>query len=137
MSKFTSRPARLTEEEFLAAAETPRAIESSGVPGGHEAAAPVVGAVAAPADARRAVESPIEVGRKKPWEGLPRKAPAKKIFNLKFNEYQWAILLDLHARRDGVDGEKVSIQQVCQEIMVQALEREAGIGPARKEDRDD
>lgn len=59
-----------------------------------------------------------EPEQKKPWDGLSRKAASNKVFNLRLNEYWWAVLHHV-----GEQDEDKSLQKLVKEILLPELER--------------
>ncbi|MBA7495968.1 hypothetical protein ES702_06564 [subsurface metagenome] len=55
----------------------------------------------------------------KPWDGLDKKAASKNVFNLRFNDYYWAMLRHLAEKSDK------PLQRVVKEILLPELEKRA------------
>ena len=123
-------PKPSTAEEFIAAADAPPAPVPTTPAPVPIAPAPTMASdhVVAPKAVRRR-SAPHQSGADKPWEQFPRKARSRKIFNLRFNDYYWAVLNHIKAKRQSVDGEEISLHTICQELLFNALEHEAGIEP--------
>lgn len=66
--------------------------------------------------------SELDQAEKRPWDGLDPKATARIVFNLRFNEYEMAILRYVNAQ-----DEDLSMHKIVKRIVMPKLRVMAGI----------
>lgn len=112
---FRHKPtvAPLSPEDFVNAAEH-KTVDKSQYHTNTNISVVPDAAQSAPAHGMREVEPP----QRNPWDGFNRKAASNKVFNLRLNEYWWAVLHHV-----GEQDEDKSLQKLVKEILLPELER--------------
>ncbi len=106
------------ETERLAVAPEPSAPPPAPLPSVEEPSATAAPPTLAPAEAQP----------RAPWQAFKPKGPPRHKFQLRFNDYRWAVLNEVVADAQTDDGSERSMHAVLmQDIILPALEQKAGI----------